>query len=288
MPVAFVLSGGGSLGAVQVGMMRAFAKRDIRPDLIVGTSVGALNGACIAGHEGIAAVDRLATVWHSLRRDDVFPIGPIRGALGYYGLRNSLVRPDPLRRLIERYVPFRRLEDARVPLYVVATDVRTGAEVVLSRGEMVGAVLASSAVPGVFPPVRIDGRELMDGGICNHTPISDAVDLGATTIYVLPAGFPCAIEGVPRTALGMILQALTLTIGWRLSVDVERYERGRALHVVPSICPLEVSPADFSHAAELMQRSYDSTIQWLDSGMALPGRDQAHLVRPHHHRGHEG
>lgn len=109
MATAFVLSGGASLGAVQVGMLRALAGYGIKPDFIVGTSVGALNGAFIAGRPETSAIDDLAMLWSSLHRRDVFPIGPLRGALGYYGFRNSLVRPEPLRHLIESSIRFGRV-----------------------------------------------------------------------------------------------------------------------------------------------------------------------------------
>ncbi|MEW6683339.1 MAG: patatin-like phospholipase family protein [Nitrospirota bacterium] len=283
MSIAFVLSGGASLGAVQVGMLRALDEHGIRPDLIVGTSVGALNGAFIAGRREAGAVDHLAGIWRSLRRKDVFPIGPIQGALGYYGFRNSLVRPNALTRLIRQHVALSRLEDAVVPLHVVATEVRTGAAVLLSRGDAAEAILASTAVPAVFPPVRIDGRDLMDGGVSDNTPISHAVGLGAKSIYVLPAGYACTLPHTPRTAISMALQALALMIGWRLALDVQRFEQQCRLHVVPPLCPLDVSPADFGRAAELIHRSYESTVRWLTSGRAPHPSDQAELVRPHAH-----
>jgi NTE family protein len=283
MSIAVVLSGGASLGAVQVGMLRALDEHGIRPDLIVGTSVGALNGAFIAGRRDAGATDHLASVWRALRRQDVFPVGPIQGALGYYGFRNSLVRPDALTRLIRQHVALARIEDAVVPLHVVATDVRTGTAVLLSRGDAVEAILASTAVPAVFPPVHIDGRDLMDGGVSDNTPVSHAVSLGATSVYVLPAGYACTLPHTPRTAIGMALQALTLMIGWRLALDIQRYEPECKLHVVPPLCPLDVSPADFGRAAELIHRSYESTIRWLTSGRAERSSNQAELVRPHAH-----
>jgi len=283
MPVAFVLSGGASLGAIQVGMLRALFERGIRPDLIVGTSVGALNGAFIAGNRQPVAIEQLASIWRSLRREDVFPLGPIRGALGYYGLRSSLVSPDRLRRLVTRHVSFARLEEALVPLHVVATEITSGVEVALSRGDAADAVLASAAIPAVFPPVRIDGRDLIDGGVSNNTPISHAIQLGATTVYVLPAGFACALPRAPTSALAVALQALTLMIGWRLSMDLERYERSCTLHVVPPLCPLDVSPANFGRGADLIERAYASTKQWIEAGQTASVSEQADLVRPHGH-----
>jgi NTE family protein len=261
-------------------MWRALAESHIRPDLIVGTSVGALNGAFIAARPDPGRIDALAAVWRSLRRRDIFPIGILRGALGYYGVRDALVNPAHLRHLVDQHLPLRRLEDAEIPLHVVATDVLTGAEVVLSRGDAVEAVLASAAIPAVFPPVVVDGRALMDGGVSDNTPISHAVALGASTVYVLPAGYPCAIASPPRTALGMALQALTVMIGRRLSLDVERFAGQCDLHVVPPLCPLDVRPHDFSRAAELIAKGYDSTRKWIDKGMK-GSRHQAKWLRPH-------
>ncbi|HEX4355726.1 MAG TPA: patatin-like phospholipase family protein [Polyangiales bacterium] len=284
MTKAFVLSGGGSLGAVQVGMLKALAENDIHPDLIIGTSVGALNGVFLAGRAGREGVAELAEVWRSLRRHDVFPIGPFSGALGYYGLRNWLVRPTPLEALIRNQMRFDRLEAAPVPLHVVATEIMSGAEVLLSRGDTVSAILASAAIPGVFPPVEIEGRALVDGGVANNTPISHALALGATTIYVLPAGYACTLQEAPKSALGMALQALTILIGRGLAFDIERYDGRYALHVVPPLCPLDVTPTDFSRADELIERAYRSTIDWLgsDAVKAAP-LAQVHGVRPHSH-----
>jgi NTE family protein len=282
MSVAFVLSGGASLGAVQVGMWRALAEHGIQPDFVVGTSVGALNSVFVAARPDPGRIEELAGVWTSLRRRDVFPLSPLGGALGYYGFRNSLVNPAPLRRLVAAHISLGRLEEAKVPVHVVATDVLTGAERVLSRGDAVGAVLASAAIPAVFPPVALDGRTLMDGGVSDNTPISHAVALGASTVYVLPAGYPCAIASPPGSALGMALQALTLMVGRRLSIDVERYATQCLLRVVPPLCPLDVRPHDFGRAAELIARAYDSTRSWLAGGMGT-AVDQAHLVRPHVH-----
>ena len=138
----------------------------------------------------------------------------------------------------------------------------------------------------MFPPVVIAGRALMDGGVSDNTPISHAVELGADTLYVLPAGYPCAIAGPPRTALGMALQALTLMIGRRLSIDIEKYATQCTLHVVPPLCPLAVQPHDFSHAGELMARAFESTRNWLANGLKTV--DPARAVRPHVHLKHVG
>jgi NTE family protein len=284
MTIAFVLSGGGSLGAVQVGMLKALAERDVQPDLIIGTSVGALNGMFLAAGAGREGIAKLAEIWRGLRRKDVFPIGPMSGALGYYGVRNWLVRPAPLERLIRAHARFARLEDAAIPLHVVATDIKSGLEVLLSSGETVSAVLASAAIPGVFPPVAIDGRELVDGGVANNVPLSHALALGATTVYVLPTGYACALPQPPKSALGVAIQALTVLIGRGLASDIERYHGTCMLHVVPPLCPLDVTPTDFSQANALIERAYDSTVAWLNSdAVNTSPLVQAHAVRPHAH-----
>jgi NTE family protein len=284
MTVAFVLSGGGSLGAVQVGMLKALAERDVRPDLIIGTSVGALNGVFLAARTSDEGLEDLAQVWRSLRRKDVFPMGPLQGALGYYGLRNWLVRPQPLEDLVREHMRFDQLQDAPVPLHVVATEIVSGTEVLISSGDTLKAVMASAAIPGVFPPVSIGERDLVDGGVANNAPLSHALALGASTVYVLPAGYACTLPHPPKSALGMALHALTILIGRGLALDIERYDGQYALHVVPPLCPLDVTPSDFSRAQELIERGYQSTREWLalDPVSAAP-LAQLHGLRPHSH-----
>lgn len=280
MRTAFVLSGGGSLGAVQVGMLLALEERGITADLVVGSSVGSLNGAWVAAHPG-TPVRRLAEVWTGLRRRDVFPVGPT-GLIGLAGRRDHLVSPAPLQRLIQQNLPYRDIADFPIPLHVVATEVLTGLEVVLARGDAVQAVLASAAIPGVFPPVRVGNHLLMDGGVVDNTPVSLAVRLGAERVYVLPTGYACALHSAPSSALGMALHAVTLTIEQRLINDVERYESECELHVIPPLCPLAVAPADFSRTAELITRAHTFAAEWL--GTSHPERQQHRLLGFHHHR----
>ena len=172
-PIAFVLSGGASLGAIQVGMLRALYERDIAPDFIVGTSAGALNGAFIASRpQTTETADALGTVWRGLRRGQVFPLKPLTGLLGFLGSRDHLVPDSGLRRLLARHVERERLEELPLPLHVVAVDVITGEELRLSDGLIVDTVMASASVPAVLPPVSWGDRELMDGGVCQHTDLA--------------------------------------------------------------------------------------------------------------------
>src|SRR3954453_22589983 len=210
MTTAFVLSGGASLGATQAGMLQALYERDIRPDLFVGTSAGALNAAFAAGRPStVAAAIQVQRIWLGLTRSQVFPASPLTAALGALGARDHAFPPSGLQRVIERHCDFARLEDAAVAVHVVAADGLTSGEVLLSHGPVVDALLASAAIPGVFPPVARGGRLLTDGGIVNNAPITHAVELGADRVFVLSAMGPSRLEEAPRGALAAGVTAIT-------------------------------------------------------------------------------
>jgi NTE family protein len=277
-----VLSGGASLGAIQVGMLRALYERGIAPDLIVGTSAGAINAAFIASRpQTVETADALAPLWRDLRRGQVFPMNPMTGLLGFLGTRDHLVPDSGLRRLIRPHLQHERLEQMSVPLHVVAVDVITGEELRLSSGPTLNAVMASSAIPAVLPPVCWEGRALIDGGVANNTPISHAVELGAGRIYVLPTGHACALERAPRSALAMALNALGLLTHHRLIEDIEKHRRDAELVVLPPPCPLNIQPTDFAHAEQLIGRGYEDACAFLDSG----GAERPPIrMRVHRHR----
>lgn len=282
MTTAFVFSGGGSLGAVEVGMLLALTDAGIAPDLVVGTSVGAINAGWVADHPDAEGAERLASIWRGIRRRDVFPARPITGFLGFVGRRDSLLSAAGLRRLIESNMGSNRIESTRVPLRVVAADITTGLEVVLASGPTVEVLCASAAIPGVFPPVAIGGRTLVDGGVLNNTPVSCAVTAGATDVYVLPTGYACALSCPPRAALDVAVHAVTLMIHQRLASDVVEFQERVDLHVAPPLCPLDVSPIDFSRTGELIDRARSSTARWLASD-AHSGADQSSVLRLHTH-----
>jgi NTE family protein len=248
-------------------MLQALTARGVEPDLLVGTSAGALNAAYVAGH-GVseASLDDLETIWSRLRRRDVFPLQPARLAAAALGRAPSLCPNGALRHLITENLAFDRLEDADIPVHVVATDVGSGQEVLLSDGDPVDAVVASAAIPAVFPSVRIAGRDLIDGGVADNAAVSAAVSLGADVVYVLPTGYACALDQPPATLLASALQALALLIEQRLILEVGHFAEHVDIRVLPPLCPLSVSSADFRHGALLIERARTATGRWLDEG----------------------
>lgn len=263
MRTAFVLSGGGNLGAVQAGMVRALVREGIRPDFVVGTSVGSVNGAWLASHDLCFGVEGLVDIWVRMKRSDAFPTEFVGGLRGFLGRRDHLVSSAGLRKILRTEVPARRFDELLTPLHVVATDIRTGQDILLSEGDLADAVCASSAIPGVLPIVELGGRHLVDGGVVNNCPISQALALGATTIYVLPCGYACSLAAAPKGALGTVLQAVSLLVQNRLLVDYERYRTQTDLRMLPTVCPLNVGPTDFTQARRLIDDADALVREWL-------------------------
>ncbi|EIM01355.1 alpha/beta hydrolase [Rhodanobacter thiooxydans] len=279
---AFVLAGGGSLGAVEVGMLQALLDWGEAPAFLVGASAGAINAAYFAGDPTAAGARELERIWCALTRREVLPFN-LGSVFGLLRRRDHLVDSSGLRRLLERHLPYRQLEDAALPVHLVASDMLNGREVLLSTGPVVDAVLASAAIPGVYPPVQIDGRWLVDGGVANNTPISVAFGLGATRVIVLPTGFACALERAPSGAVARAMHALSLLVARQLVQDADRFAADATveLRIVPSLCPLDVSPYDYSAAARLITRARTETDRWLEGG----GLDRAgtpRQLREHH------
>lgn len=266
MTTAFALSGGGNLGSVQVGMLQALAEVGIVPDTIVGTSVGALNGAWLADRGAKADISELARIWVDLKRTNVFPLRATLSVAGFLGRKNHTVPSDNLAQILEDHVSFADLRDAPIPFHAVAADVLTGEAVLLSKGPTVSAILASAAIPGIYPPVEIDGRTLIDGGIVDGTPISHAVAVGADTVWALPTGFSCGLAKPPTGALAMLLHGVAVLAGQQLARDIELFRDRVNLHVIPPPCPLDVLPHDFTRAEEIIERSYEQTRAWLEAG----------------------
>jgi NTE family protein len=278
---AFVLAGGGSFGAIQVGMMHSLAAHGISADMVVGSSVGALNGAYYAGDPTLNGVLQLETIWRGLTRQDIFPI-TWRTLLGFIRRRDFLIPHDGIQKLIDDHLPYRNLEDARLPLHIVTTDIVSGDSVVLSEGPADQAIIASTAIPGAFAPVRYKDFYLADGAISSNTPVRVAVAKGAQRLIILPTGYACAMHTPPSGAVASALHALTLLIARQLVGELEGLGPGIDYFVVPPLCPLVGSPYDFSRTADHIARAIDSTDAWLgQDGLKQGGIPDE--MRPHSH-----
>jgi NTE family protein len=252
--VAFVLGGGGHMGAYEVGMLAALLERDVVPDLIVGNSVGALNGAAVAAEPTPDTVERLRDVWLNLDGERIFggsPFAPAanllrRGATHLHSNR-------PLRQTIERLLPAKRFEDLKVPFQCVAASIEQAAEHWFSEGSLVDAILASCALPGVYPAVEVGGEHFMDGGIVNSIPISRAVELGATEIYVLHVGRIERPLEPPRNLIQVAAVAFEIARRHRFARDLASLPDGVVAHVLPTG---EEEPARYDSLSQLRYRNF--------------------------------
>jgi NTE family protein len=278
---ALVFAGGGSYGAIQVGMLHSLAARGISADMVVGSSVGALNGAYYAGDPTLKGVLQLETIWRGLTRHDVFPV-TWRTLLGFLRRRDFLIPHDGIQKLIDDHLPYRNLQDAELPVHIVATDIVTGDSVVLSEGSAALAIIASTAIPGAFAPVRYKNFYLADGAISSNTPIKIAIAKGATRLIILPTGYACSADTPPTGAVANALHALTLLIARQLVSELEDIGPEIEYYVVPPLCPLVGSPYDFSRTSDHIERAIASTDAWLAQG-GLQKTGIPEQMRPHAH-----
>lgn len=278
---AFVFAGGGSFGAIQVGMMHSLAAHGIAADMVVGSSVGALNGAYYAGNPTLEGVLQLETIWRGLRRRDVFPV-TWRTLLGFIRRGDFLIPHDGIQKLLDDHLPFRNLQEARLPLHIVTTDIVSGDSVVLSEGSAALAIIASTAIPGAFAPVPYKEFYLADGAISSNTPVRIAVAKGARRLIILPTGYACATHAPPVGAVANALHALTLLIARQLVSELEGLGPEIEYFVVPPLCPLVGSPYDFSRTGDHIERAIASTDAWLaQNGLGKGGIPDE--MRPHSH-----
>jgi len=217
---AFVLAGGGSRGAVQVGMLAELVDRGIRADRVYGASVGAVNGAAYCGDPSPAGVERLVDIWQDIRGEDVFPRSRVHGPWKFFQIRPSVHSNAGLRHVVEQGLLFDRLEDSPVPVEIVATSLTDGQERWLTEGPAVDAVLASCAIPSLLPPVEIGGELLMDGGVVDNVPLSRAVAGGATRIFVLMCGPVNFHPAAPKRPVEAVVTALLVAVHARFPRDL--------------------------------------------------------------------
>ncbi len=269
-PIAYVLGGGASYGSVQVGHLRALAETDLAPDFVVGTSVGSLNGAILAENPA-AAPGRLQDLWDGMTRQAVF--GKFLGtAVNLAKGKASAVPNTGLRAVIEGALQARTFEDLRVPHTAVATDFDTGEPVGIGEGDLVSALLASAAIPLVFPPVTRGERKLVDGGIVANVPIGIAADQGAATIVVLDCGFTVMAPEREETATGRLLRTAAIMSAQQVRRDLASVT-DRVVLYLPGPWPMKGRPDEFRRAQENTSTTYGLTMTWLHGlRVSGPGR----------------
>jgi len=260
--IAFVLSGGGVLGAAQVGQLQALTEAGIIPDVVIATSVGALNAAAVATEPAPEAMERIGDVWRALKTEDIFPGSRFARAWNVVS-RGDHIHPNTgIRRLVEQ-LPARTFEDTEIPLWLSATNLRTGEEAWFSKGPLMQAILASTALPGIFPPVPIDGELYIDGGVVNNVPISKAIELGASRIYVLTCGTATSTQRPIRRPLDVLVQAFAHSRRTRVNHDLTRYSTEAEVIMMPTFDPGYIAYNDPSQSDRLIARARELSAPFL-------------------------
>ncbi len=254
---AIVLGGGGNRGAAQVGMLRALVESGVVPELIVGTSIGAVNGAAFAGSPTIEGVYLAADVWRRIGVNDVFTRGRFHGSWRYLERRPSVFSMDRLRSIVASYLRFEVLEESPVPLLLIATRLDDGREEWFTEGPAVEAIMASAALPGLYPAVEIAGRRYFDGGVLDNVGLSAALACGAKRIYVLLCGKVDAPPPSYSRPFEAMFSAFTLALGSRLRRDLAVVPPAVDVVVVELPGAAMFDPQDFSRTDDLLQEGYE-------------------------------
>lgn len=264
---AFVLSGGGPLGGVQVGMLRALVEHGIKPDLILGCSVGAINGAAFAAEPNLRGIQRLENIWGRLAdgETDVMENSRLVPLIVELGRRGEAISTQHnLRQLLEDDLGAETFSDLKVPFACIATDMETAAEYWFTDGELVPAILASSSLPGVYPPVELEGRRLYDGGVSRELPIQKAAELGGTDIYVLHVGHLEGRDVELKRPFDALVHAYWASRIARIEVEIAGLDKHcRAIRLPAGEVP-RLRFDDFSKSRELAETAYQASTKFLD------------------------
>jgi NTE family protein len=269
---AFVLSGGGNQGVTQVGMLRALLERGIVPDVVVGTSAGALNGAALATSPTLEKIEELANVWIELTGDKIFPAGAIKRVWNILRRDDHLISSRGLADVIEAARPAETFADLELPLRVIATDLTTGDELVIVQGPLAPALLASAAMPGIFPPVELNGHRLVDGAVVNLVPISHALAGPVDRIFVLDASDPIGERPV-RSPLDVVVRAFGISRDLRFQLELEWVPKDVEVTVLPQP-PDARDMFDFSGGQELIDTAYETSLAALDDVESPAGQSR--------------
>ncbi|WP_305785267.1 patatin-like phospholipase family protein [Symbioplanes lichenis] len=273
--VAFVLGGGGVLGAVQVGMLRALFRAGYRPDVVIGTSIGAVNGVLVAADPSEAVTDRLVRLWSSPEAADVYG-DSIARQVRRFAARTHLHSPLPLRRLLGSEMGEQAtFADLKIPFRCCAASIERAAEHWFDSGPLIDAVLASSSVPGLLPPMEIGGEHFVDGGIVNSIPVGEAVRVGAKLIFVLQVGRIERPLAVPRRPWEVAQVAFEIARRHRFARDIASLPDDVRVHVLPTGGgeTRDDSPwayRDMSAVGRRISRAYTASRRYLAANVTPP------------------
>ena len=278
MTTAFVLGGGGVLGAVEVGMLRALLERGIRPDLVLGTSVGALNGAMVARDPTPAVIERLTELWRgaSASRQEVYGDRPLRTVRRAVATGTHIYSAKPLTRRLREEFGDLRIEDLPIRFQVCAASIERAAEHWFDSGPLVDAVVASAAVPGLLPPARVGDEHYLDGGIVNSIPVGRAVRLGATRVFVLQVGRVDRPLQVPRRPWEVARVSFEIARRHRFVREMAELPDGVEAHVLPARGTTDrddtmLGGRDFSGVQRRIDETYEAARAYLDEHLRAPG-----------------
>jgi NTE family protein len=263
--VGFVFSGGGPLGALQVGAVQALFEANIVPGLSVGTSVGALNATFIAFNPTVSGSETLFRIWDGLDENDLFPGGRFKASWARFLVKgNRVFENTGMRKLVETRLGDAQIDDAQIPLGILATDLETGEERVFASGPVLPPILASTAMPGVFPPVEIEGRLYTDGGVANNVPIGPAVTMGAKTIYVMNSTSHSHQRRPLTRPIDYLLHAFTLARSQRLPLEQKIYsDKVRVIMLPTPSLDFFVPFASLEFTSRLIELGYEHTRRFL-------------------------
>ncbi len=258
------MGGGGSLGASQVGMLQALNEHGVTPDLIVGTSAGALNGAFLAA-DPYGAANRLSHLWPGFSRETFFPGSAWKSVRTLRTSRRYLFPNDGLGEFIDTHLQVSTFDTLEVPFVAMATDVDTRLSVALDSGDLRTALLASTAIPAVFPPVERDGRLLYDGGLVANLPIRQALARNAASLVLLDCNTPGQRDPRPDSLSGVLEWTVRLMLRSQTTADLPYISETMPVLYLPAAPKGTVSPLDFDSSVELMSTAYQASRAFLSN-----------------------
>lgn len=299
---AFVFSGGGAHGALQVGALRALFEAGIRPDMLVGTSIGAWNAAWLAQSPTLAGVEMLAAIWKSLRTEHILlgkcrsiwsRIRAVGGLFLLTALRrvisgcSSLYSDTGLRQILTQRFADLTFDDLSLPLCVIAANLSHGGRAVFQRGRIVETLLASSAIPGIFPPVNVDGALYADGGLVDGCSVETAIEMGARRIFILAISYDAeAGDGAEWTrqdeqaghSMKSVIQRASQVMGnYQIQRALERMPQGVEAHLIALTPDVGIGTLNFGGVSEMIEHAYQTTQAYLRTAFTQAA-DETHRL----------